>query len=362
MTETINIHTINTQSEEDYFSSLKASNKDIVLYGAGAFGRELATKLTQYGVTPLAFLDINAKGDVLNIPLFHPEKFPNKKASIIISIVLPEKKRLEIESYLRSLGYCDISDGQEIRANYILFEKDYTVNPEDIQKPLTYLSDSESKSIYLSNVSAHLERDYSKAKQSDGVQYFADISDNNRFSSFVDCGAYIGDTFLDAHRIDIAIKNYYAFEPIKENFERLEETLSQFDSVESLLFNAGVSSSSGIAYFKQDSAMGSLDASGDIPISIIKLDDLIDIFPVAPNFIKMDIEGQELNALIGAEELIKKFRPNLAICVYHFINHFWDIPNFLHSLNLGYSFYMRTYSGACMETVLYAVQNQKGVK
>ena len=85
----------------------------------------------------------------------------------------------------------------------------------------------------------------------------------------------------------------------------------------------------------------------------VKLDDVM--HNTNPTFIKMDIEGEEIRALNGAKKLILDSRPELAICVYHYINHFWEIPNLLHDWNLGYKFYMRTHSSGCMETVLYAI-------
>ena len=72
------------------------------------------------------------------------------------------------------------------------------------------------------------------------------------------------------------------------------------------------------------------------------------------NFIKMDIEGAELSALRGAEKTLRRFRPKLAICVYHSLADFWEIPKYLESLNLGYKFYLRHFSIHQEETVLFA--------
>jgi FkbM family methyltransferase len=73
------------------------------------------------------------------------------------------------------------------------------------------------------------------------------------------------------------------------------------------------------------------------------------------DFIKMDIEGAELNALRGAEATLKKFKPRLAICVYHKRDDMITIPRYLNSLGIGYDLYMNHYSIHSEETVLFAV-------
>lgn len=72
------------------------------------------------------------------------------------------------------------------------------------------------------------------------------------------------------------------------------------------------------------------------------------------DFIKMDIEGAEQQALRGAEESIRRFKPDMAITVYHSLEDFWQIPQYLDSLNLGYVFYLRHFTIHAEETVLFA--------
>lgn len=72
------------------------------------------------------------------------------------------------------------------------------------------------------------------------------------------------------------------------------------------------------------------------------------------DFVKMDIEGAELRALKGAEGLLRRFRPRLAICVYHYPQDFHEIPAWLDSLGLGYRFHLNHHYVNEWETVLYA--------
>lgn len=77
------------------------------------------------------------------------------------------------------------------------------------------------------------------------------------------------------------------------------------------------------------------------------------------DFIKMDIEGSELEALKGAEQTINQHKPKLAIAVYHQLKDFWEIPQWIDSLKLGYTFRLRHFTIHSSETVLFAAIDSK---
>ena len=68
----------------------------------------------------------------------------------------------------------------------------------------------------------------------------------------------------------------------------------------------------------------------------------------------MDIEGAEMKALKGAEQTLIKFRPQLAISIYHSNNDMQDIPIYLHNILKNYIFKIGQYSPDNDETILYA--------
>ncbi len=69
------------------------------------------------------------------------------------------------------------------------------------------------------------------------------------------------------------------------------------------------------------------------------------------------LQGAELAALKGAEHTLRRFKPKLAICVYHRLEDFFDIPDYLASLQLGYRFFLRHFTIHIDETVLFATVN-----
>ena len=69
----------------------------------------------------------------------------------------------------------------------------------------------------------------------------------------------------------------------------------------------------------------------------------------------MDVEGYEEHVLLGAEKIIRNQHPVMAVSVYHKKADIWRLPGLLLEYNKDYCFYMRHYSAANGDTVLYAV-------
>lgn len=77
----------------------------------------------------------------------------------------------------------------------------------------------------------------------------------------------------------------------------------------------------------------------------------------------MDIEGAEMKALLGAKNTISMYRPNLAICIYHNIEDYIEIPLLIKSLDVDdkYRYYVRQHSVDDTETVFYAIRCDESV-
>jgi len=77
------------------------------------------------------------------------------------------------------------------------------------------------------------------------------------------------------------------------------------------------------------------------------------------DFIKMDVEGSEMDAIEGSSETVRKYKPRLAISAYHKHEDLWTIPMKIKSLNPGYELYFGHHSPVSYESVIYAVQPSK---
>jgi hypothetical protein len=91
-------------------------------------------------------------------------------------------------------------------------------------------------------------------------------------------------------------------------------------------------------------------------VDCVRIDDLVDsLGQPSPDFVKMDIEGAEPEALRGGSSFIKDRRPLLALCVYHRQNHLWELPLQVARVEPDYSFYLRPHNEEGWDLVCYSV-------
>jgi FkbM family methyltransferase len=174
---------------------------------------------------------------------------------------------------------------------------------------------------------------------------------------FVDCGAFVGDTLSAVASIGARIEQVFAFEPDPENFAKLTAYTRDFARVtggQVSLWPCAVTDETGPRRFRSSvGEVSSLGTDGDDVVCGVALDDVLPTTAVTD--LKMDIEGAELDALRGAERLIRRSCPRLAICVYHRAEHLWEIPLFVRALGLPYDFFLRSHGSGGFDVVMYAV-------
>ena len=154
---------------------------------------------------------------------------------------------------------------------------------------------------------------------------------------------------------NILIETLAAFEPDENNFRKLSKYIQEKEIPNAFLWPCGVYSSSTQLKFASGYDEASvISDEGVATIQCVSLDEAIPNF--SPTLIKMDIEGAEMEALHGAESIIRKYKPGLAISVYHTASHIWEIPLFIKRLTPDtYRYYLRAHAYNSFEVILYAI-------
>ncbi len=193
--------------------------------------------------------------------------------------------------------------------------------------------------------------DIYKLVKSNKTEYFDEVLKFDEKEVFVDAGCCDCANSLDFIKRCPSYEKIYAFEPDKASYEVCTEVIHREKLRDYTLYNCGLWNKKDTASFG-GSGCPHIDSDGEQTINLESLDELIGKNKVT--FIKMDIEGAELKALIGAKEVIKNNKPKLAICVYHKPDDIWEIPLYIHELVPEYKMYMHHYSAKGCSTILYA--------
>ena len=77
-----------------------------------------------------------------------------------------------------------------------------------------------------------------------------------------------------------------------------------------------------------------------------------------PTYIKMDIEGAEMDALAGAAATLARHAPTLAICSYHVQDHLWRVPGRINELMPDARLLLRTHCVDGFDLVCYAIPRE----
>ncbi len=155
-------------------------------------------------------------------------------------------------------------------------------------------------------------------------------------------------------------KHAYLFEPNVAIHDNIKENLAGYENI--TLIGKGLwNQTTELAFMVDEVALGGsrlvIDGQTSegavLKVPVTSLDEALTDTKVT--FIKLDIEGAEKMALMGAENIIRREKPKMAVCVYHKKEDIWELPKLLLEYRPDYKFYLRHYWFNACETVLYAI-------
>ncbi|MBE6015715.1 MAG: FkbM family methyltransferase [Lachnospiraceae bacterium] len=235
---------------------------------------------------------------------------------------------------------------------------------EEVIKNADLLADDESREYYLSSYRARMERQPLLLKPNHNMSSIGEYNDIVKLLEndiIVDCGGYTGDTVnIYMNRLKEQCK-IYTFEPFLDNYNILESMIRSKGWKNVFAYNYAVGKDNyeyEATYDADDYEMGfnlhKTSGKKTQRVSVRKLDDLLhDVNKI--DYIKMDIEGEERNALYGAKDIIRKHHPKLMISGYHKIEDFWELPYTIRDIDSSYRIYVGHAPNVSTELEYYCI-------
>ena len=236
---------------------------------------------------------------------------------------------------------------------------------ETIVKTLDVFSDDLSRKTYLGILRNKLSVSRADVNYSDfsisGDEYFQDdIFKLSNCERFVDAGAYVGDTLQQLlGKTSGKIGKAFLFELDPGNFSNLSKYLSALPSslqMRIVAFNKGLWSEQGNVQYTGVGDGFTITNNVHSRVSnaeVVALDHVLNGEEIS--FIKMDIEGAEIEALEGSRLTIQAQRPKLAICTYHKFKDMLEIPLIIHNICPDYRLFLRHHGSFRYGSICYAV-------
>jgi FkbM family methyltransferase len=353
-------------------------DRPLVLYGAGSMGVLAADLFARLGIPVEYALDRRPPTAGLmggRIPVIAPDRAPlpdRRTHCIAVSIVnFPFEPTRQVLADMGWRHIVPVYDILESCADRLPMHNGWfsgLLTGEDIEKingVLECWSDDASRAAHLQCLAWRMHRQewtFAKAPVSIDDRYFIgpiiEVLRGDEF--FLDAGACHGDVLRKfAAIVNGACAGILALEPDGDNLAILENNAHSFgDSLKNRIeiLNAALGAAAGMRPFIRGMGLASkLHAAGETNVKVLRLDDL----DCPASFVKLHLEGGELEALQGGLAFLRRNRPLLAVTTYHSRDGAWRIPDLLMQALPDYRFLMRLHAWCGTGCVVYAIPRER---
>lgn len=358
----------------------RPADKPLMLYGAGNLGRMARELLDHIGIPVRAVVDANAerfRDDPFwcGIPVLAPAAVPaGERNETLLAVTIANLPYTPIAAQLAEQGWPDVAmfydvaeayrDRHPLGNGWFAGEVDGR-DVERIAAVLERWADDVSRAHHLQFLA------WRRLRQ-EWIFRDAPVVAENRFfipeiraaltddEAFADLGAHTGGTcraFIDA--VGGRFRHIWAVEPDAENRSVLAAMLTALPEairqrMETLPVAVGRERGmrrfvAGLGYASQCSELG----RAEVPV------ETLDGLGLAPSFVKLHLEGTELDALMGGRDTLRTHRPVVVATSYHNRLGLWALPDWLMGELPGYRFHLRLHSWCGTGSVIYCIPEER---
>lgn len=337
------------------WEKIKESGKPVVVYGMGNGADKVIDEFNRLGIPVLG---VTASDDFVRGQTFRGfkvRKLSDFEGDFIIAVgfatCIPEvmNRIYSLTENYRVIVPCVPVFGDEI------FNREFVEKNADKINAAYNLFEDESKPIFEGCVNFMFggELETLRSVTADKSEVFENILKLNNCESYLDLGAYRGDTVEEfLQYCGGEYETITALEPDRRTFKKLCDYLENIPR--STAYRKAIYNEIKTLYFSNKAGRQSKIAEKGIEIETATVDNLFKDKKVT--YIKMDVEGAEKEAIEGAEKTLGEQKPKLNIALYHRSSDIFDLPLQIAKINPDYKFHIRRHPYIpCWDMNLYCV-------
>ncbi len=319
---------------------IKESNKPVVIYGTGNGADKVIDNFKEMGTD---ILGVTASDDFVRGQIyrgFKVKKLSEFKGEFVLVIAFGTC----VDSVMNHIYWLDekydlIIPVVPVVGNEIITDDFIKRNTDKINKAYSLFSEKSKRifeNVFNFLYSGRLK--YLKLATNNKEEIFETFLTLDDNEIYLDLGAYNGDTveeFLSYTKYKYG--EIIAVESNIKNYKKLVvkcENLSNFSAL-----NNAVSNELKTVYVSNQSGRQSNISDMGTEVQTVTVDEISRGKNIS--YIKIDVEGEEINAIMGGEKTIKRHKPKLNIALYHRFSDFFEIPNLIYEINPEYQFEIR---------------------
>ncbi len=221
-----------------------------------------------------------------------------------------------------------------------IFNKDFLKKHlENVEKAYNSLADEQSKKVFENIVRFQITGDlnccFDCESEKDEAFRILDLSNNE---SFLDLGAYRGDTIQEFLHYTKTYEKIVAVEPDTRTFKKLQINCENLDNC--VVLNRAIWSENCTLTFGDNKGRGGSARDIGVEISAVCVDYLAEKYGKF-TYLNIDVEGAEKEMLEGAKNTLKQNKPKLCMAVYHRSEDVFNLINLVKEINPDYEIHLR---------------------
>ena len=348
------------EQNKDLWDYLTTAGKPVVLYGTGNGADKILDQLEARNIPVSGIFassgfvrDRSFRGFKVESYEALKARFPDMIVLLCFGSSLPEV----VANIDRIAGECEVyAPDVPVYGKNLFDSAFYEAHKNELSEVRGFLEDDLSRSVFDAVVSYKLTGVYMSLRPVESpLEEISSLISLPENASYIDLGAYNGDTVSLYTKLFPRIRKIVAVEPDARNFRKLSETTSALfgpEDEDPASGNSGkisvsciralVSDHDGTAFIPKNRGRGgheTADATKGENLTAVSLVTLLSDLPAS--LIKLDVEGNELAALTGGENIILRDRPSLIVSCYHRSEDLFTLPLLLKKLVPEYRVYMR---------------------